>query len=120
MDPTKNITMLLYDTETGKKVEISPVYPALQYTYADTIMFTRHPDVILRSLMFSFYANYDDPYNMRRYKLIELHHLNCISNTIRATQDDFFPMNDDDDDDERQAMQDELEGANAWGGEPDY
>eukprot|EP00965_Chrysotila_dentata_P090542 2987719-Pleurochrysis_carterae.AAC.2 len=138
MEPSKkNIALLLYDTETGKTVEISPVYPALNFTYADLTMFTLHPDIIAKAILHaSFSATYDDPYNVRRYKLIQIKNISYKKNyPIWPSRDDFFPMLDDEvsddeseiefhvinvDEAERQAMQDELEGGNSWGAPTDY
>eukprot|EP00965_Chrysotila_dentata_P070013 2312432-Pleurochrysis_carterae.AAC.1 len=139
MEPSKkNIALLLYDKETNKTVEISPVWPALNFTHSDVTMFTLHPDIIAKSILHaSFSANYDDPYNVRRYKLIQIKNISYKKNyPICPSLDDFFPMLDNDevsddeseiefhvinaDEAERQALQDELEGGNSWGAPIDY
>eukprot|EP00965_Chrysotila_dentata_P078005 2572243-Pleurochrysis_carterae.AAC.1 len=116
MEPSKNIALLLYDTETSKTVEISPVWPALNFTYANLTMFTLHPDIIAKAVMYaSFNPIYDDPYNVRRYKLLRIQKISYKSQPIWASRDDFFPVLDDD-----EATQDEIEGANVWGDPTDY
>eukprot|EP00965_Chrysotila_dentata_P120204 3975067-Pleurochrysis_carterae.AAC.1 len=94
MEPSKkNIALLLYDKETNKTVEISPVCPALNFTHSDVIMFTIHPDIIAKAILHaSFSANYDDPYNVRRYKLIQIKNISYKKNyPIWPSLDDFFP-----------------------------
>eukprot|EP00965_Chrysotila_dentata_P087258 2880988-Pleurochrysis_carterae.AAC.1 len=89
----KNIALLLYDMETGKTVEISPVWPSLHFTHSDITMFTLHPDIIANAILHaSFTATYDDPYNVRRYKLMQIKNISYTKNyPIWPSRDDFFP-----------------------------
>eukprot|EP00965_Chrysotila_dentata_P149582 4939728-Pleurochrysis_carterae.AAC.1 len=103
MEPQKNIALLVFDKETDKTVEISPVSPALNFTQAEVVMFTRHTDIIHKALLFaSFNPLYDDPYDVKKYKLLETRVINVGKNTIRHYQEDFFPddYSDDESDDE--------------------
>eukprot|EP00965_Chrysotila_dentata_P157294 5196514-Pleurochrysis_carterae.AAC.1 len=136
METSKKIALLLYDTETSKTVEISPVCPALNFTHADLTMFTLHPDIIAKAIMYaSFNHNYDDPYNVRRYKLLQIKNISYKKNyPIWDSRDDFFPVLDDEvsddeseiefhvinaDEAEREAIQHELESGISWGAPTD-
>eukprot|EP00965_Chrysotila_dentata_P020147 666917-Pleurochrysis_carterae.AAC.1 len=116
MDPSKNIALLIYDTEIKQNVQISPVWPALHFTEGDITKFTLHPDIIANAILHaSFSESYEDTYNVRKYKLLHIKKISFTKNyPIDASQDDFFPVLDDD-----ETMQEDLEGANVWG-EPDY